>query len=155
MSPRKGSACGALGARHHQSLRPRATSRLECVHVCAACRVGGRQGEVRAEFMAELFDPGTIERLVRSLGTVLQHAVTQPSTPYSALPVLSAAAAAELLGPGFGTGPVRPDYMAGPLVHEAFEAAAAAEPSAPCLIYEDQALSYGEVEARANALAHR
>jgi non-ribosomal peptide synthetase component F len=64
------------------------------------------------------------------------------------------------LGPGdaleavrFSMGPERPDYLSAPLVHEAFAAIASSSPERQCLCYEGEWLSYGEVNARANAVA--
>ncbi len=39
-------------------------------------------------------------------------------------------------------------------MHQIFEHWAAEGPQRPCLIFEGQQLSYGEVNARANQLAH-
>jgi non-ribosomal peptide synthetase component F len=50
-------------------------------------------------------------------------------------------------------GPERPDYLSAPLVHEAFAAIASSSPERQCLCYEGEWLSYGEVNARANAVA--
>ncbi|WP_434635109.1 amino acid adenylation domain-containing protein [Chromobacterium sp. CV08] len=41
------------------------------------------------------------------------------------------------------------------LIHQLFEAQAAERPDAPALLYGDEALSYGELNRRANRLAHR
>ncbi|AUH53611.1 non-ribosomal peptide synthetase [Chromobacterium sp. ATCC 53434] len=41
------------------------------------------------------------------------------------------------------------------LIHQLFEAQAAARPDAPALLYGDETLSYGELNRRANRLAHR
>jgi len=41
------------------------------------------------------------------------------------------------------------------LVHQLFEAQAARQPDAPALVFEDRQLSYGELNRRANGIAHR
>lgn len=53
------------------------------------------------------------------------------------------------------SGPLRPEYVEGPLVHEAFEAAAARAPHSPCLSYEGDTLSYAEVSAQSGELAEQ
>ncbi|HEY6927000.1 MAG TPA: amino acid adenylation domain-containing protein, partial [Steroidobacteraceae bacterium] len=45
-------------------------------------------------------------------------------------------------------------YPSGQLVHQLFEAQAAANPGAEAIIYQDQSLTYGELNAKANQLAH-
>jgi non-ribosomal peptide synthetase component F len=52
-------------------------------------------------------------------------------------------------------GEARPQYLAAPLAHEAFAAAAAAGPTRPCLCFEGAWLSYGEAARRVEALAAR
>ena len=50
--------------------------------------------------------------------------------------------------------PARPPAPQGPLAHHAFEATAAAWPGATFLSSEEGSMTYGEVNAAANALAH-
>jgi len=47
------------------------------------------------------------------------------------------------------------EYPQGRLIHQAFEEQAAIQPEAIALVFEEQVLSYGELNRRANQVAHR
>ena len=53
----------------------------------------------------------------------------------------------------FSCGPLRPDHLEGPLLHEAFTALAGQHPGQRCLGFEGAEMSYGQVNAAAEALA--
>jgi hypothetical protein len=106
---------------------------------------------ISADFMAEIFDRVSIDRLLNSFVTVLEQVVDNMAAP---------ALSGSLLGPGdaleaarLSMGVERPEYLTAPLVHEAFEAIAAEFPERKCLCYEGEWLSYGEVNARSTTLA--
>jgi non-ribosomal peptide synthetase component F len=103
-------------------------------------------GTVLAEYMCELFDAMTMERLLSSFVNVLEQVVDDSS---------SAALRCSLLGPRdaleaarLSMGVERPEYLSAPLVHDAFEGIAAASPQSRCLCYEGEWLTYGEVAQR-------
>src|SRR5206468_3616038 len=67
------------------------------------------------------------------------------------LPLLSASERQQLLRDFNAT---EADYPKDKLIHELFEQQAAAQPDAVAVLFEDQSLSYRELNARANQLAH-
>ena len=53
----------------------------------------------------------------------------------------------------FSCGPLRPERLEGPLFHEAFASVAAQHPGRRCLVFDGAEMSYGQVNAAAEALA--
>ncbi|MFF4772562.1 amino acid adenylation domain-containing protein [Microtetraspora fusca] len=97
----------------------------------------------RLEFATVIFDRATVERLAGRYVALLEHVAADPGGPVALAEVLD--------GPGAVEGPPLPDA---PLVLDAFEAWARATPDAPAILAGDRRLTYAEVDARANALAH-
>jgi len=81
---------------------------------------------------------------------LLQRLVTNPANPLSALPVLTEAEERQLEH----WNSTQVEYPEKRLVHQLFEAQVAREPHAPAVIFENQVLSYAELNRRANQLAH-
>jgi len=106
-------------------------------------------------YSTDLFTAATIEQMVEHLYSLLAAVVAQPDHPVATLPLYQGAALQQRLAEW--RGPVRPDLLTTPL-HELFEQQAARTPAAPALYTHDQALrtalSYAELNARANQLAH-
>jgi amino acid adenylation domain-containing protein len=102
-------------------------------------------------YRTELFDDATGERFLGHLQQVLEAAVTDPSQRVSCLPLRSAAERAEVAAWN------ATDASEGPAatVTTLFEAAAARTPARTALISADGTLTYVELDARANQLAHR
>ncbi|MET7335693.1 amino acid adenylation domain-containing protein, partial [Nonomuraea sp. NPDC005650] len=97
------------------------------------------------------FTQATIERLVGHLWMLLDAVVADPDLRLSALPVLTAAERRVLEGVN-ATGVVLPEVGG---VHELIAACAVAAPEAVAVADSAGEVSYGELEARANRLAHR
>ncbi|WP_031286052.1 non-ribosomal peptide synthetase, partial [Pseudomonas chlororaphis] len=91
---------------------------------------------------------GYLQTALESLVAALEHS---PDTPLQDLNILPAAERQQLL---FGRSPVR-QFADSALIHQQVEAQAAARPDATALIHEGRQLSYGELNRRANQLAHR
>ena len=89
--------------------------------------------------------------LLHAIGQLVAALEGDAQQPFAALERLPAAERAHLL---HGVNPPPQAYTPGMLVHQLFEAQAAARPDALALEHAGQQLSYGELNRRANRLAH-
>lgn len=111
------------------------------------------QGQVRVAFTyaGELFETATIARMAGHYVTVLQALAEQPHKAFGDIGLLSREESAQLAGWGLDARRY-PDLEP---VHQLFERRAAEHPGATALIFGEDTLSYAELNARANRLAHR
>ncbi len=101
------------------------------------------------EYDTDLFDPATVRRMARHLTILLAGAVEAPGVRLSELPLLSEAERAELLE----WNDTAREHEWTP-VHELFARHARRRPEALAVSLGDLRLTYGELEARSNRLAH-
>ncbi|HVS00541.1 MAG TPA: amino acid adenylation domain-containing protein [Thermoanaerobaculia bacterium] len=101
-------------------------------------------------YNTDLFDGSTAARLAARFQTLLAAAVADPGLPLDELPLLLAAERHQVLAEWNDTAAPRP----GILLHELVSAQARRTPEAVAASFEDESLSYGELEWRANRLAH-
>ncbi|MEV6447950.1 amino acid adenylation domain-containing protein [Amycolatopsis sp. NPDC051716] len=102
------------------------------------------------EYSTDLFDAGTVDRLVGRLARLLTAAAADPDLPISRLDILDDGERATLLeqwSDGGAAVPAEP-------VADLFEARAAEAPDAVALRYDAEEVSYQQLNARANRLAH-
>ena len=111
--------------------------------------VTGLTGSV--EYRTDLFDLATIERMVGHFQNLLQGIVTNPDQALSELPLLTESEKHQLLEEWNDT---KTDYPKDKCVHELFESQVERTPDAIAVVFEDQQLSYRELNNRANQLAH-
>ncbi|MEW1866543.1 amino acid adenylation domain-containing protein, partial [Streptomyces sp. NPDC088194] len=104
----------------------------------------------RVEYSTDLFDAATVEALVARWLRLLAAVVADPERPLSRIDVLTAEERHELLVVRNDTAGPAPDTTLPAL----FEARVRATPEAPALLFEDTALTYRELNRRANRLAH-
>ncbi len=112
---------------------------------------------VQLDYSTDLFDATTIDRLVRCYRTLLAAAVAAPGTRIAELPLLPAEEEQQiLLEWNDGVLDVqRGDPCAHPsTLHALFEAQVRRSPGALALSCAGEVLTYGELNARANRLAH-
>ncbi|MFF4118056.1 amino acid adenylation domain-containing protein, partial [Streptomyces sp. NPDC001714] len=99
---------------------------------------------------ADLFDPETAHRLADRLLRVLETVANDPAQRLSDLDVLTARERHQVLAEWNGT--ARPER--GASLTELYEAQAARRPDAPAVVFDGRTSTYGELNARANHLAH-
>ena len=104
------------------------------------------------EYSADLFDPATIDRMLAHFRVLLEAIVEQPDRPVDALPMLTEAERRQVLQDWNRTAAAYPLDLC---LHELFDQQAARTPRAPALSCDGNELSYAELQARANRLAHR
>jgi non-ribosomal peptide synthetase component F len=105
----------------------------------------------RITFRTEAFDGVTVENIANCLQYIVQQCVEQPGAPLESFALLTDKDMDTIKQ--FSCGISRPEYMKRPLTHETVEAIAFESPERQCLCFEGEWLSYGEVNARASALA--
>ena len=103
------------------------------------------------EYSSALFDHETVERFAGYLKRILAEMAADPNGVALKLPMLGSAERHQLLVEWNAT---EADYPKQACVHELFEAQAARSPESTAVVYEDQSLSYGELNTQANRLAH-
>jgi len=111
--------------------------------------VGGYSG--RFEFCTDLFEPQTIRRMCGHYRVLLNAIVCDPDQSISMLPLLTDAERHQLLIKWNRT---ESPYPKEKCIHQRFEAQAERTPDAIAVVFEDQRLTYGELNQRANQLAH-
>ncbi|MFA1628085.1 AMP-binding protein, partial [Rhizobium mongolense] len=102
-------------------------------------------------YATALFDQATIERQRGYLLALLRAMVADADQPVGQIDILPAAERTYLLEDLNRTAAAYPSDVC---IHELFEQQVRRAPEAVALVHEDDELSYGELNARANRLAH-
>ncbi|WP_375466723.1 amino acid adenylation domain-containing protein [uncultured Nostoc sp.] len=103
------------------------------------------------EYNTDLFDPGTIERMAGHFVTLLEGIVANPKEQISQLPLLTKAEQRKLLVEWNDT---QTDYPLDKCIHQLFEEQVERTPDAVAVVFENQQLTYQQLNCRANQLAH-
>ncbi|MCG3161078.1 MAG: Linear gramicidin synthase subunit D [Acidobacteria bacterium] len=103
------------------------------------------------EYNTDLYDDATITRLLGHFRTLLESVAADPDRRLSSLPIIGDAERRQLLIEWNGA---EADYPKDRCVHELFEDQVEQRPDAIAVCFEDQQLSYRELNRRANQLAH-
>ncbi|XYH99293.1 amino acid adenylation domain-containing protein [Sorangium sp. So ce1128] len=104
------------------------------------------------EYASDLLDRQTAERLSGHYARLLEEIVEDPHRGIEELPLLTEAERQQIVVAWNQTQAPRPEDRC---IHELFEAQAARTPDAAAVISGDRRLTYRELNARSNQLAHR
>jgi amino acid adenylation domain-containing protein len=102
-------------------------------------------------YNTEALDGDSIARMLDQFATFLQGIVTDPKGRVADLPLLSEPERQKILVEWNDT---QADYPKDKCIHQLLEAQVERTPDAPSVVYEDKQLTYRELNARANQLAH-
>ncbi|MEH2284140.1 MAG: amino acid adenylation domain-containing protein, partial [Nostoc sp.] len=103
------------------------------------------------EYNTDLFDSSTIERMTGHFVTLLSGIVANPESKISQLPLLTQPEQHQLL---FEWNDTQADYPRNKCIHQLFELQVQRTPDALAVVFENQQLTYHELNCRANSLAH-
>ncbi len=103
------------------------------------------------EYRTDLFDASTIDRLTGHFVTLLEGIVTNPEERISQLPMLTQVEQQQLLVEWNDT---QADYPQDRCIHQLFEEQVQRTPDAVAVVFENQQLTYHQLNCRANQLAH-
>ena len=106
---------------------------------------------LKFEADADLFDDATAERILGHYLAILNGIADDPNRSVADLPLLSPSERRRVV-----VAPNQTDVIVPPgTIHELFEAAVARTPQRTAVVCDGEALTYAELDARANRLAHR
>jgi amino acid adenylation domain-containing protein len=103
------------------------------------------------EYNSDLFHFATITRMIGHYQTLLESIVADPTQRLAELPLLTKVERHQVL---IEWGETNREYPRDRCIHHLFEAQAERSPDAVAVVSHDERLSYGELNARANQLAH-
>ena len=111
----------------------------------------GGEALIDCDYNTDLFKHETIERWLGHFQTLLQAVINDPQQNLRELPLLSPAQRQQLLVDWNNT---KTDYPQDQCIHQLFEAQVERTPDAIAVVFENQQLTYRELNHRANQLAH-
>ena len=124
-------------------------ARIFDLHLFMVEEVAGLRGCV--SYNTNLFEADTIARLTSHLQNLLEGIVANPDQRISDLPMLTEVEKQQLLVDWNDT---KREYPKDKCIHELFEKQVERSPDAVAVVFEDQQLSYRELNLQGNQLAH-
>jgi amino acid adenylation domain-containing protein len=113
--------------------------------------VPGEELALKIGYNSNRFEDAAIARMLGHLQVLLEGMVANPHQPLKNLPLLTPAEKQQILVEWNGT---KADYPQDRCIHQLFEQQAERSPDAIAVVFEDQKLTYRELNQRANKLAH-
>jgi amino acid adenylation domain-containing protein len=102
-------------------------------------------------YSADLFDAATIARIAQNFQTLLQAIVANPKARVAELPLLTTAERHQLLVEWNNT---QVNYSQDKCIHQLFETQVERTPNAVAVVFDNEQLTYQQLNTRANQLAH-
>ncbi|NYZ69955.1 AMP-binding protein, partial [Endozoicomonas sp. SM1973] len=112
--------------------------------------IPGNQMLFRFEYLTERFSEATVKQLSGHLENLLRGMLTGLEKPVSELTPLSREEQASIIA----VGQAQHQAVAQACIHELFEQQVATTPDQVALVFEDQSLTYAQLNSQANQLAH-
>ncbi len=103
------------------------------------------------EYNTDLFNSETITRMSGHFQRLLEEIVANPLQQISSLPLLTAIEQHQLL---VGWNDTQTDYPQEKCIHQLFEVQVEQTPDSIAVVFEDEQLTYRELNSRANKIAH-
>ncbi|GCL39115.1 non-ribosomal peptide synthase [Sphaerospermopsis reniformis] len=103
------------------------------------------------EYNSDLFDSRTIERMAGNFITLLESIVANPQESIAQLPLLTESEKHQLLTEWNDT---QVEYPVDKCIHQLFEEQVEKTPNAIAVVFENEQLTYQQLNSRANQLAH-
>ncbi|HVH13451.1 MAG TPA: amino acid adenylation domain-containing protein, partial [Longimicrobium sp.] len=138
---------GVPSARSAEDEAPEEAARFDLTLVLRA-GADGIRGTL--QYATDLFDRGTAERMAEHLARVLDQAAADPERPVSRMVLMSPGERAAVAAWNRTEAP----YGAERCIHQLFEDQARRTPGAVAVSFGDASLTFAELDARANRLAH-
>ncbi len=123
----------------------------ELFKVKLSCVQTGHKLTLELHYDASLFRRDDIARLAEEFRTLLSSAIANPDAPLDQLEVVGPSERNQLI---FSFNNTSADYPTGKTLHQLFEERVELAPQAIAVEFEDEQLTYAELNARANQLAH-
>jgi amino acid adenylation domain-containing protein/non-ribosomal peptide synthase protein (TIGR01720 family) len=106
---------------------------------------------INGEYNAELFESASIRRILGHLQTLLENLIANPDQCISTLPLLTEPERHQLLVEWNDT---KTDFPFDKCIHQLFEEQVERSPDAIAVVFEEEQLTYLELNQRANRIAH-
>ncbi|NEQ65236.1 MAG: amino acid adenylation domain-containing protein, partial [Symploca sp. SIO2D2] len=103
------------------------------------------------KYNADLFDEQTIARMTGHFQNLLEGMVNDPQQRVTALPLMTKVELNQILVEWNST---KTDYPTDKCIHELFEEQVQKTPNAIAVVFEEQKLTYSQLNSKANQLAH-
>ncbi|WP_424101445.1 amino acid adenylation domain-containing protein [Moorena producens] len=103
------------------------------------------------KYNAELFDEQTIARIAGHFQNLLEEIVNDPQQSVTALPLMTEVELDQILVEWNNT---KTDYPNDKCIHQLFEEQVEKNPDAVAVVFEEQKLTYSQLNSKANQLAH-